>query len=610
LDYVRNRQRNRQWRTHHTLPATIAGWVLPADTQPAGADGHRPLGAVREDLLQVVQHAGLQPADQLIIEAWYGLREFPADLTGPGALAARVAARQPRRLRTPLTSRAVSLRRELALKTVAAHLPRRPAGAAQNYSALPPAWREPWCLPLSDVDLRRAFDRARDLLAVGSAEPADSLTNRLHAELDELRERIANRRGTVTHRLACANAALSIALWEFAAPTVPQSHRTERRSPVPSLTRSAVENAVRAAAPAEAAPLLRGNHDDHSLLAAARSAAQRATDPRTAWPILEICLTEAQTGMARRDPAVVVKVLYTVVRYAQIQEDWRAVTLARQLVDEHPTHMATLNACVAASVTAGAHLRFHEALRALDRAERILPGIAWLPPHQETIETAEWTFLLRLARTAVLRRVAENAVAAGASDPYSSDALQLALQCSRDAWHLPGFDGQHSDGGDADAGYLALPLLRAAELHGLDAQKRTLAGRPATRALHRARGAMTYALDWAAGQRNLINADFSVLDAKLRLRLAVVQGSEEEAVEASTALLAEGWPLERSDLPMFLALKEAQSGRPEIGLTDSMRRAARAALDAAPPSDGSNVPQFRVPVGHRRSQLRVFGSTS
>lgn len=613
LSFVRDRQRNRQWRSVHVLPAGVAGWVLPAAEELSGADGLRPLGLVRKELAEVVAAAGLPPEDELIIHAWYGLRGFPADLSGPGNLVSRVSSRSPRAPgREPLTKRAVELRRDQAVGRISAVLQRRPRDTAQDYGGLPPAWREPWCKLLLHADFERAFDLARDLLAVGSPEPTDSITNRLHGELDSLHSRIVDGLETVPQSLARANAALSIALWEVVRPTHRQPRSATRPYALPpSLTRSAVEDAVRAAAPAEAAPLLRGNRDDHSLLAAVHSSADQDIDPATAWPILEICFTEALTPALRRDPQVVVRVVYTVVRYARVQEDWRAVILARWLVDKHPTTMAALNACIDASITAGAHLRFDEALQALDRADAILPMTAWPPPHNKIIETAEWTFLLRMARTAVLRRAAENAVAAGATDPYSNNALQLALECYRDAARIPGFDGRRSDGGDADAGYLALPLLRIAELHGLAAQQLAVtSGRPdrsTHQALSRARGAMGKGLELAAGERTLVNADFAVLEAKLRLRIAIIEGNEHDAAEASAALRAEGWPLERSDLPLFLALKEAATGVPQIGLTDSMRRAATAALTATPMAGGDLM---RVPAGHRRSQLSVFRSTS
>lgn len=613
LNFVRDRQRNRQWRSPHTVPAVMAGWVVPAAGELRGADGLRPLGMVRRELAEAVATAALEPESELIIHAWYGLRGFPADLSGPGNLVSRVSSRSPRATdRAPLTVRAVELRRDQAVSMIAAVLQRRPRNTDQEYGGLPPAWREPWCKPLFQADFERAFDLARDLLAVGSPEPTTSITNRLHAELDTLQGRIIDGLDTVPESLTRANAALSIALWEVLLPTHQSPSSAARPySLPPSLTRSAVERAVRTTAPAQAAPLLRGNRDDHSLLAAVRSAADQKIDPAVAWPILEICLTEALTPVLRRDPQVVVRVVYAVVRYARVQEDWRAVILARWLVDEHPTTMAALNACIDASITAGAHLRFAAALKALDRAEAILPGIAWPPPHIKTIETAEWTFLLRMARTAVLRRAAENAVAVGATDLHSENAVQLALECYKDAARIPGFDGRSSDGGDADAGYVALPLLRVAELHGLAAQQLAVAnGRPdrsTHQALSRARSAMGMGLELAAGERTLVNADFAVLEAKLRLRIAIVEGSEHDAAEASAALQAAGWPLERSDLPLFLALKEAATGVPQVGLTDSMRRAAAAALNATLIT-GADL--MRVPAGYRRSQLNVFRTTS
>jgi hypothetical protein len=338
-----------------------------------GSDGRRPMPAIRDELRKVLDTVSLAPIDRTIIEAWYGLRQFPAELTGTdNALNSTRAGRQ-RTGSLALTSRAVQMRRKRAMYRVAEALDPRPTSEDMSYGALSPAWLEPWCQPLSHFELECAFDVARDILAVGQVADPRSLTNQLHAQLDELHSRIDQGIDGVPERLARANAALAIGLWDWLGP---DSRRRERESIFleglhVASARSAIPRPLVRTAPSEAAPLLGGSHDDYSLVAAIDAVTSQPVHPSVAWPILELCLSETSSRIQRPDP-VVVHVLYRTCRYAAAFEDWRAVLLARQLVRDHPHDPLTLYACVDASVTAGAHQRFEIAHRALNAADHLV----------------------------------------------------------------------------------------------------------------------------------------------------------------------------------------------------------------------------------------------
>jgi hypothetical protein len=294
--------------------------------------------AIRDELRRFLDTVRLATLDRTIIEAWYGLRQFPAELTGTDNALNSTRAASQRRRGLPLTARAVQMRRKQAMHRVAEALDPRPTSEDLSYGALPPAWMEPWCQPLMRFDLECAFNVARDILAVGQVAEPRSLTNQLHAQLDELHSRIDQGIDSVPERLARANAALAIGLWDWVGPN---SRRRERDSifreglQVAS-ARSAIPQFLIRSAPSEAAALLGGSHDDDSLLAAIDVVTSQPVHHSVAWPILELCLSEASSTIRRPD-SVRVHVLYRTCRYAAASEDWRAVLLARQLVRDHPT---------------------------------------------------------------------------------------------------------------------------------------------------------------------------------------------------------------------------------------------------------------------------------
>jgi hypothetical protein len=318
FDYVRRSQRLSQWRGSHTVPAALAGWLESRPNEPVGSDGRRPFAAVRAELGALVDQLDMPAVDKTIVESWYGLCRFPSDLSGTQSALGSAFASQRRHRNHPLTARSVQMRRANAMAKIAAAIPIRSAREAIAYRALKAAWNEPWCQPLRTFDLNRAFDLARDVLAVGSVDETRSRTNSLHAQLDELASRIEHGLDHVPEKLAPANAALGIGLWTWLAPDLP---RPSQQSIFPaglSATpyRSAAPGPVLDRAPPEAASLLRGNRDDYSLLAAVDAATSSSTASTIAWPILEICLTEAIAPLRRPDH-VVVDVLYRACRYAR-----------------------------------------------------------------------------------------------------------------------------------------------------------------------------------------------------------------------------------------------------------------------------------------------------
>jgi len=58
--------------------AGLAGWVVAAPGEPADPDGLRPMGAVRDLLLELIAIAGLDERERTAVCVRFGLVEYPA----------------------------------------------------------------------------------------------------------------------------------------------------------------------------------------------------------------------------------------------------------------------------------------------------------------------------------------------------------------------------------------------------------------------------------------------------------------------------------------------------------------------------------------------------
>ena len=75
--YRRRITTNRFGKRFLPVPAVLAGWVLAGPGELSEPDGGRPLGAVRDLLIELVDAAEIDSRERFVVCAAFGLTEYP-----------------------------------------------------------------------------------------------------------------------------------------------------------------------------------------------------------------------------------------------------------------------------------------------------------------------------------------------------------------------------------------------------------------------------------------------------------------------------------------------------------------------------------------------------
>jgi hypothetical protein len=399
-----------------------------------------------------------------------------------------------------------------------------------------------------------------------------------------------------------AGAQLAIALWQVvhaASEHAPQSH-------LPAIDAVAKEPLlVPAGADDEGvAAYLAGERTTEALAAAVgfcRSLA--STDPEGALKIVDGVLAAARLA---GDSRILAAALRAAAEVGCKCEDWRVVGWAEEMVAVSGTTQESLMALNDAIIVAGAHRRFQLASWLVeDISDRNLPEARWEPGRVPRVEIAEWEYQLRLCGMGQDRRRLEMAFLTGERPSVGSALAEMAdLRVACES--LPGFDGQRSEEGDADAGYVSRLHYRTAEFHLADAHRLELEGLDASRdaAVQRALSLLDQA-EQALGANATEAPVHRRQVIKARLWAACLKGQGALASALAGELLDSGWVLARSCLPIAAVLAETATTSESPALTRAVRSAALAALE-------TETLAYRPVISdvHRRLQLSSLGGRS
>ena len=543
-------------RSGVVVPVELADWVVAGPGEPADRRGLRPLGAVAERLLALVDAAGLSPQERAVLGARAGLTEYPARRPAR-PLGLRVPTQRRRRPGAGVCSRRLREVYEQAVAKLDHHLAERanglprpavapgPSAVSLTAGLVPDPALDPWfddIVPDHDDQRRvllRAVEAARAFVA------ASGLTHHLDGPLGELDayEQSLLAGGwprTCSVGRSRAHALVGVALWGLL---------SDRRRDVgvEAATRSGrwqVPARFRPAAASEAlGRLLAGDVDDETAVAACddtlRCDRVDHTDAGIMADLLLGCYAQHQERLGGDAGA---SLLRTVVRVRSIDEDPTTLALLRLLVGAHPRTWQAVDAAQVAVPVASGH-QMHRRAEEIHRwVERTLQGaFRLLPGRVRQVEVAEfrlWNLYRRLG--AFERRL---------------DLGEPTRPLLTDALHLAGALEGHLDQvlvlnetegpGDAVPSWRFHVKLRTAELrlialHRLG-DKAPAACRHAVDDIYAAEAVME-----ACGLMGDTVHRVRLLTAKLRA--ALVLGEHEAACSLAGGIARAGWPIARTPL--------------------------------------------------------------
>ncbi|HEY8548290.1 MAG TPA: hypothetical protein VIL36_24695 [Acidimicrobiales bacterium] len=543
-------------RSGVVVPAELAHWVVAGPGEPADRKGLRPLGAVVERLLDLVDAAGLTPQERAVLGARAGLTEYPARRPAR-PLGLRVPTQRRRRSGDGVCSRRLRDVYEQAVAKLDRHLATHPrpdrAGSTPRPDARPvpaglvpdPAL-DPWFTGLVDAPdqqrrlLLRAVESARAFVA------ASGLSRHLDGplgELDAYEQSLVTGPGwprTCSVGRSRAHALVGVALWGLL---------SDRRRDVgvEAATRSGRWQVPAGFRPATASAalgrLLAGEVDEETAVAACDDTLRcERVDHASAVIMADLLLGCYAQHHERLGDDAGASLLRTVVRVRSIDEDPTSLSLLRLLVERHPRTWQAVDAAQQAVPVAAGH-QMHRRAEEIHRwVERTLQGaFRLLPGRVRRVEVAEfrlWNLYQRLG--AYERRLDLGEP----SRPLLTDALRLAgrLEARLDQVLVL---NQTEGPGDAVPEWRFHVKLRAAELRLI--------------ALHRhgdqAPAACRHAVeDVRAAEGVLVDCGLTghtvhrvrLLTAKLRA--ALVLGKHEAACQLAQAIARAGWPIARTPL--------------------------------------------------------------
>ncbi len=603
LEWYRQRLTFPRWgnRSAVVVPADYAGWVVARAGEPQDSDGCRPMGAVRADLLALLdEHTAGMPRERAAFGAVWGLTEWP-DVAVSRPITRRLPVQRRRRdaggVRQELTRERVAQLAAGVLRRMDTPEARRPAAQATSAGPVPDPMESSWLVESltgrgrrARLILEDAVDAARLFLTrtgtTGAVDPVLAELDRytavwrtaLDAGTDEvLGQGTQRRRSVSTSRV---RGLVGVEAWQVL-------HR--RRSPpgvllLPEPVRPAALGALRPppsftpVAPVVA--LLLDGDTGTEVLAACCDEVNRLSraDPQAATVITDLLLAcYPMPGKPAVDADVAARILQTAIRHRSTDEDWTAVALAAFLARAHPRSHRTVDALMYAIPVATAHSRWTVAEQMLHRMETmLLAGITVPVGRTIAVETVEYRMWTWHQRTATLRRRLQEE-GHRLSPRSAQEALREQSRALRDldlALELNDTLGP----GDASESWRHILLIRHAELQlaaadltsGLDAE------------IHRRRAENS--LDKAAAMQRdgQAPAGDSAAFRKAQLSLAIRRGDDGHAATVLTDLhQVDRWPLHRT-VP---EVSQIAAGRPNR-LIGPVLRAAIRDLDAAE-HDGS-----------------------
>lgn len=554
------------------VPRRYAGWVIAGEGEPADADGFRPLGQVRSELIRLVRMSpGVSPRERDSVLGVWGLAQWP-DLDSARPLTRRITVE---RVRTAGSARKQALTPERVHQLAGAALehlervaPERPGrSAVEGCAVSDPVW-DPWFqdfLAAGDADagelIGLAADHIRSFCAVGGESAS---VNGLLAEVEAylrgthraLTAGKQARRGVGTSR---ARAAVSVFLWE----AVAESRLTGRQpgkqaaGSARSLFHPAEFGLLRppqefSTVSACVSELLGGNGCDEVLRAVAGEGLRlcRAGDQPGARVVSDLLLAKYPVaGRPRVKAETAARILHCAADVRSRDEDWSAVSLAFSAFERHPRSWYTVGTAISAVRVASAQGRWTVADKLCELADTSLRQGIDIPANRHpVVEAAEYQFWVNFHRTATLRRLIE-----AHGQEISGQGLKSAIRRSRLAEQ--DFEKAlklNSDAarGDISPAWLHYVHVRQAELHLLASDAAT----GGDRAVQRRAAAL--ALERADALQRDFQAGFDkVAVAKARLGLALRAGEQASAAGLLTELHREHrWPLHRTLPEIVLAL--------------------------------------------------------
>jgi len=538
------------------VPAAFAGWVVAAPGEPADVDGFRPLGAVRDLLLEAMALARLTERERVALGVRFGLVEYPA-AEPVRRLADRLTMLRRRggdglsehRVSQLVTSAVRSLDRIIVerglMRPGADRVYARPVAdpaLAEWFRSRVPASAQPWLF-------ERAVEEASVFAAIAGV---DDEVRAVLFEIDAYHADAAEgpwppvprRRGR-----SRARALVSIALWNLvgsqawrALPASAQTGMLRQPSTVP------VGSAV--------GRFLAGDRGDEVVSEACAAAAAVAVRDRTAARVicdvlLGVCGRE--NGGRVSDDAEA-QIVATAVRLRAGDDDPTAVALARNAYVARPENWWTVVALQSAVKVASAHGCYEVAEELCALADRVLAGRFSLPEGRELeAERVEFELFTHHQRSATLRRRLQDG--AGLTDLERARREQLLAEraCER-AFEL----AARGVPGDATVRWLWFLTIRAGELRLIQLRRsETVSGlrlRRLDELIERARS--------LAAIERLGARDFVPL-IKVELDAALAASEYARATELLYRLHELGWPLART-VPDILAISQPTPRRAEV----------------------------------------------
>lgn len=554
LDWYRHRLMHERFgKRFLPVPASIAGWVLAAPGEPFERDGTRPLGAVRDDLFDLFDKAGLGERERLVLSTRFGLTEYPAHHP-----VRRLGERLP--MLRERGSDGVSARR---LRDLVADAVRGLDRAVAEHGLEREGTREVYPTPVTDpVDatwfrdrvplddqpllFERAVLGARMFASVAGvdAEVASVLDeiDAYHAEVTSGAWPAAGDRPRGRSR---ARALVSLALWDVLGArgevvlAVEPARTGVMRAP-PAWLPVILGEALGA--------FLAGDWSDEVVGRACSDALALAGEDSASAGIACDLLLGAygkQDGRRLSEDAAAL-VLRTAVRVRAADDDPTAVALALRAYADRPSHWLTVDTLQAAVKVASACGCYTVAQELCDRADSVLDGNFSVPAGRDiAVERVEYRLFNHHQRTGTLRRLLDD----GAGTPELERAMAEQDAAERDclrAYELAR-SGAPSDARERWVFWLA---IRAAEIR-LILLRRRFNGQRLRDHLGQIEVLLERAATAAADERSS-GRDYVPL-IKVKLALALATSEPEEAAMLLGELHRFGWPLSRT-LPEIVAI--------------------------------------------------------
>lgn len=524
---------------------------MAAAGEPADAHGLRPLGAVRDLLLDLIELAGLGDRERTALSVRFGLTEYPA--SDP---VRRLAHRLP-----VLRERGGDGLGEHRLSQLTTSAIRSLDRAIVEHGLMRPAERSVFAGPVTDPATEAwfrsrvpeavqpvLFERAvQEASVFASMAGIDCEVLEVLYEIDAYHADVVAgpwppphvRRGR-----SRARALVSIALWNLVTAQVSWSVLVELaqtgivRQPTEAVS---VGSAV--------GSFLAGDTSDEVVAQACATALAVAQHDRSvASVICDLLLGGCgRRGRLRLSEEAEARIVSTAVRLRAADDDPTAVALARRALAARPHDWWTVVTLQSAVKVASAHGCYQVAEGLCALADRILDE-PFSVPHGRDLEAerVEFRLFTHHQRSATLRRRVQDG--AGLPELQRAGREQDAAErsCER-AYEL----AQEGLPGDATLRWQWFLAVRAAELRLIELRRRSTIQIGAQ--LSRLDGTMERAGSVAASER--LEGRELVPLIKVQLDRALAEGDHARAIELLYDLHQLGWPLSRT-VPDIVAISQ------------------------------------------------------